>query len=126
MQTLYYVPFFGILFAMLSVMVSCKRCKEKSFGPSVATCSETLQKAIRAHANAAEYIPLSLFVLFIGELAGAHVIYLHVAYIALFISRVLVPIGIMSDNHNLKAAGFGINIFILVLASIYDLFLAFV
>tara|TARA_R110002072_G_scaffold161459_1_gene313010 strand:- start:3195 stop:3578 length:384 start_codon:yes stop_codon:yes gene_type:complete len=125
MQTLYYVPFFGILFALLSIMVSAKRCKEKSFGVLTATYSESLQKAIRVHANAAEYIPISILVLFLGELAGAHVLYLHVCYIALFVSRVLVPIGIMSDKHSLKGAGFGINIFILILASIYDLFLAF-
>ena len=125
MQTLYYVPFFGILFALLSIMVSAKRCKEKSFGPSSASCSDNLQKCIRAQANAAEYIPIGILVLFLGELGGAHVIYLHLAYIIFFISRVLAPIGIMSDNHGLKAAGFGLSVFIISLASIYDLFLAF-
>ena len=64
MQTLYYVPFFGILFALLSILVSAKRCKEKSFGTSSATYSDMLQKAIRAHANASEYIPITILVLF--------------------------------------------------------------
>jgi len=126
MQTLYYVPFFGILFALLSIKVTSNRCKEKKFSTDNSSCSEMLQKSIRAQANAAEYIPISILVLFIGELAGAHMVYLHVCYIALFVSRVLSPIGIMTDNHKLRAAGFGINIFILVVASIYDLYLSFV
>jgi len=125
MQTLYYVPFFGILFALLSIMVVSKRCKEKSYSSNNGQCSDVLQKCIRAQANAAEYIPITILVLLLGESAGAHIVYIHVCYIAFFIARVLSPIGIMSDNHALRASGFVISIFILILTSVYDLFLAF-
>ena len=48
-----------------------------------------LQRAIRAHANAAENLPLALILLLVVELAGAAAWLLHGAGAALVIGRVL-------------------------------------
>jgi len=53
-----------------------------------------LMRAVRAHANAAEYMPLILILLLVVELAGAAGWVLHAAGIALVTGRILHGLGL--------------------------------
>ncbi len=53
-----------------------------------------LTKAIRAHGNFSEYIPLALILLASYELSGANTVWLHVLGATLLIGRVLHAVGL--------------------------------
>lgn len=53
-----------------------------------------LARAVRAHANAIEYLPLALILLLLAELGGAHAWLLHGCGIALVAARILHAFGL--------------------------------
>lgn len=57
-----------------------------------------LGRAIRAHANFAEYTPFTFALLFIAELNGAPTKWVHLAYLTLFVSRVLSGTGLIAPK----------------------------
>lgn len=58
----------------------------------------TLARAIRAHANAVEYLPLALLLLSLLELLAVAPVGLHVFGIVLILSRVLHAVGLSSSG----------------------------
>lgn len=57
-----------------------------------------LAKAVRAHGNAAETIPLTLLLLLVAELAGVRSALLHGAGIALLVGRLLHAYGLSTHS----------------------------
>jgi len=53
-----------------------------------------MRAAIRAHGNFAEYVPLTLLLMALCELAGVGALWLHVGGLALLVGRILHAIGI--------------------------------
>lgn len=54
-------------------------------------------RAIRAHANCAEYVPFSLMLLFLTEFAGAPLAFLHALGLVLLLGRVSHAYGVSQD-----------------------------
>ena len=84
--TALYAALNGLLLIVLSWMVvSNRRASNTGRG---AGDNPVLERAIRAHGNFTEYVPLGLLLLAIAELNGLPGIYIHGFGAALFIARV--------------------------------------
>lgn len=71
------------------------------------TGSDTaLERAVRAHGNFAEYVPLFLLLLLIAELSGGAVMLLHAAGAAFFLARVAHAFG-LSQTSGTSTGRFG-------------------
>jgi len=90
--TALYASLLALLFLALSFNIIRLRFKLKV---GVGDGGEkTLTKAIRAHGNFSEYIPLALILLASYELSGADALWLHILGATLFVGRILHAIGL--------------------------------
>lgn len=88
--------------------------------------NEELQLAIRAHANAVEYIPITLLLLLTLELNGAPQILIHIVGATLLIGRILHAIGLPAKDFKKRVLGMQITIYLLIgLAVLNILFFVF-
>lgn len=88
--------------------------------------NEALQLAIRAHANAVEYIPMALMLLLLLELNGAPKLLIHSLGAALLIGRILHAMGLSGKDLKKRVLGMQITIYLLIgLAILNMVFLAF-
>lgn len=99
--------FYGALSALLVVwltvqVVRLRRAKKVRLGDGG---DPELRVAIRAHGNALEYIPLSLVLLGLAELSGAHPALLHACGGALVGGRVLHARGLLRETLRLRVWG---------------------
>lgn len=76
-----------------------------------------LERAIRAHANFAEYVPLTLVLLGMAELQGATNWLLHLLGAALLVGRTLHGFGISRTDEVLAFRSSGVILTLTVLAS---------
>lgn len=78
-----------------------------------------LERAVRVHANFAEYVPVFLAALIAAELCGAPAVALHGAGIAMLAGRVAHGIGMSRDPDivPLRAAGMILTLLALVVAA---------
>lgn len=89
--TLLYAGLLGLLFLLLSFWVVKRRAQFKvMIGEGEAP---ELLAAIRTHGNFAEYVPLTLLLMALCELAGAGTLWLHLGGGMLLAGRVLHAIG---------------------------------
>ncbi|TNH81490.1 hypothetical protein CF138_19790 [Aeromonas hydrophila] len=90
--TLIYAGLLGLLFLLLSFWVVKRRAQFKvMIGEGEAP---EMRAAIRAHGNFAEYVPLTLLLMALCELAGVGAFWLHAGGLALLVGRILHAIGI--------------------------------
>ena len=90
--TPYYVAFNAALLLLLAVGVVRQRIKAKvSFGDGGVPA---LQRAIRVHGNAVEYVPITLILLVCLELAGTAPAWLHALGVAISGARLLHAYGL--------------------------------
>jgi uncharacterized protein len=124
MITSLYASFSALLIVKLSISVIKLRRKNKiSVGDGG---NEELQLAIRTHANAVEYIPITLLLLLTFELNGAPKILIHLLGATLITGRIIHAIGIPAKNLKKRVLGMQITIFLLIgLAVLNILFWAF-
>jgi hypothetical protein len=88
--------------------------------------NEALQLAIRAHANAVEYIPIALMLLLTLELNGAPKILIHILGVTLLIGRILHALGLPAKDLKKRVLGMQITIYLVIgLAVLNILFFAF-
>ena len=88
--------------------------------------NEALQLAIRTHANAVEWIPITLLLLLTLELNGAPTILIHILGTTLLIGRILHAMGLPAKDFKKRVLGMQITIYLLIgLAILNILFLAF-
>lgn len=87
---------------------------------------EELQLAIRTHANAVEWIPITLLLLLMLELNGAPTMLIHALGAILLIGRILHALGLPASDIKKRVLGMQITIYLLIgLAILNILFLAF-
>ena len=59
-------------------------------------------RAIRAHSNFAEYVPICLFAIYLTEAQGANPFFVHCLGFSLLLGRALHAYGISQVNENFK------------------------
>ena len=114
----------GIIFFALTVWVVAERNKTKQMLGDGG--SQSLQIAIRGHANFAEFVPMILILLacLVHEDAGQ--IFFFLLCLALVVGRILHPIGIRILTPNLpRAVGATLTWAVLIISSIAVIVLAF-
>lgn len=70
--------------------------------------NQLMLRAIRVHANFAEYVPLSLILIFLVESQGANALLVHALGIALLAGRASHAFGVSQTNENYRFRSFGI------------------
>jgi uncharacterized membrane protein YecN with MAPEG domain len=83
-----------------------------------------LQSAIRAHGNFAEYMPITIIMLFLLEHNGAPVLVIHVIGIAFLYGRWLHAQGLLKDNLRKRVQGMGFTLNILIGLAVANILLA--
>jgi len=123
----------GILYVLLSIAVSGERGRSKiGLGTgtegSVALGDEhnasRLFIAVRRHGHFAEYVPISLILMMLLELAGANRMMLIGLGAALVLARIMIVFGLGRAAPNvLRAGGSTIQYLMILVASVYGLVL---
>ncbi|MDD2662091.1 MAG: MAPEG family protein [Methylococcales bacterium] len=124
MITSIYASLSALLIVKLALSVIKRRRKNRvSVGDGG---NEALQLAIRAHANAVEYIPIALMLLLTLELNGAPKILIHILGVTLLIGRILHALGLPAKDLKKRVLGMQITIYLVIgLAVLNILFFAF-
>jgi uncharacterized membrane protein YecN with MAPEG domain len=116
MTTAFYAGMLAIVFIVLSFRVITKRRHYK-----IALGSDgqkLLQRAIRVHANFAEYVPFALLLMFLAEYSGLAPVYLHILGIVLLVARLSHAYGVSQQSEQLKFRVFGmLSTFLVMLAA---------
>jgi uncharacterized membrane protein YecN with MAPEG domain len=123
----------GILYVVLSASVSVERNRSKiGFGTgaeaSAALGAEhkapRLLIAVRRHGHFAEYVPISLILIFLLELSGANRNWLYGLAGALILARLMIAFGMGRAAPNLfRAGGNTVQWAMIIVASVYGLVL---
>ena len=98
-----YGSFLAIITIFLSMNVSRNRGRAKTlFGTGN---DDALESAIRAHGNAAEYVPLGILMLVIAEIIGANATSMHGLGGTMLIGRVASSHGILARVNGTRVIG---------------------
>ena len=102
-----YAAIFALLFVFLSFRVIKARRQEKiAIG---AGGSAVLERAMRVHANFAEYVPFALLLLSFIEQKGGHFLYVNILCLMLLAGRSLHIYGVSNENENLRYRVLGMS-----------------
>jgi uncharacterized membrane protein YecN with MAPEG domain len=82
--------------------------------------NETMRRAMRAHSNFAEYVPIALLVLFFAESLGTRLYMIQILGAALVVGRCLHAYGVSQPNENyrFRVVGMVLTFTVIVVASI--------
>jgi len=106
MTTALYAALLGLFFIVLSFIVVGKR---RQFKIGIGSNGEImLERAIRVHANFAEYVPFALLLMLLAEYSGLAAIYLHIFGVMLLLGRLSHAWGVRQRKEPLKFRVVGI------------------
>ncbi|MBV2129265.1 MAPEG family protein [Arsukibacterium indicum] len=105
MTTALYAGILAILFIVLSIRVITRR---NQYQVAIGSDGQILlERAIRVHANFAEYVPFALLLMFLAEYSGLAPLYLHILGVALLVGRLSHAYGVSQQQEPLKFRVFG-------------------
>lgn len=113
-----YAALFGLLYGVLSMRALGQR---RALGIALGDAGNPiLQRALRVHANFAEYVPLCLLLLLLLELQGAPAAGLHAGYGGLLLGRLLHAWGVSQreENYFYRVSGMALTLTVLNGASL--------
>lgn len=95
-----YTSVFAIVFVILSFRTILLRRK---LGIAIGSGDQPqLTRASRAHSNFAEYVPISLLLIYFRELQIGSDLWIHILCILLLVGRIIHAIGVSSINENYR------------------------
>lgn len=118
MTTALYAALLGLMFVVLSIKVIKQR---RRYQVGIGSKGEaTLERAIRVHANFAEYVPFALLLLFLAEYSGLATVYLHVLGATLVLGRFSHAFGVSQLKEPLQFRVFGmlLTFAVIILAAV--------
>jgi uncharacterized protein len=103
-MTIVIVPYYAAALTLLYIaltffVIRQRRSAKSSLGTNG---SKALERAVRAHGNFIEYVPLALILMLIAEMRVAHPYILHAVGIALVVARTLHALGISNMNEDFR------------------------
>jgi uncharacterized membrane protein YecN with MAPEG domain len=117
------VPLYAALLALVFVALSVRtlRLRRRLRIPVGDAGSVTMLRAMRVHANFAEYAPLGLLLLFFVESSGAPAALTHGLCLCLLAGRLAHAFGVSQadENYRFRVAGMALTFVALVGASAY-------
>ena len=113
MTTAIYAALLAVMFIVLSIKVIKQR---QRFKIGIGSNGEiALERAIRVHANFAEYVPFALLLLFLAEHSGLAALYVHLLGCILIVGRLSHAFGVSQVQEPLKFRVFGMMLTFCVL-----------
>jgi len=107
-----YAAMLALLIVWLSIrVIKLRRVKKVRLGDGG---EPELQIAIRAQGNATEYVPISLILLVLLELSGAHAALVHSGGIAMLAGRILHARGLLTKSLRYRVLGMKVTIYTLI------------
>ena len=81
-------------------------------------------RAMRVHSNFAEYVPLTLLLIYLAEAHGAHALFIHALGLCLLAGRLSHAYGVSqaNENYTFRVVGMSMTFISLISASAYLLF----
>jgi uncharacterized membrane protein YecN with MAPEG domain len=125
--TLLAASLLAIIFAVLSALVVVQRGRQKIMigsgeAPGAGAAAGPLLVAVRAQANFAEYVPLSLLLIGLIELRTGTTLVVQLLAGGMVLARVLHPVGMhMKAPNPFRAAGFILSLLVLVAGAVAGL-----
>jgi uncharacterized membrane protein YecN with MAPEG domain len=113
-----YAAILALIFVALSVRTLLLRRKK---GIAIGTADDPeLTRAMRAHGNFAEYVPISLLLLFFLESRTGNLILIHALCTALVIGRLVHAYGVsqINENYRYRVAGMFLTFGVIIYASL--------
>jgi uncharacterized membrane protein YecN with MAPEG domain len=122
----YIVPLYAAILALMFAGLSIRTLRLRSgFRIAIGDAgNRILQRASRVHANFAEYVPLSLILLYFVEWAGADVRILHAMGVSLVVARSLHAWGVshVRENFRFRIAAMSLQLGVLISAALFLLY----
>ena len=117
-----YAALLGLLFVVLSVRALRLRRKLRIAVGDAG--NPKLLRAMRVHSNFAEYIPLSLFLIYLAEAQGANGLFIHALGVSLVVGRLSHSYGVsqLNEDFRFRVVGMALTLTPIIVASIYLLF----
>jgi uncharacterized protein len=110
-----YAGIFGLLFVALSTRTVLLRRK---FGIAIGSEDKpSLARASRVHANFAEYVPLSLLLIYLLEIQTRSHLWIHLLCIVLLMGRIVHAVGVSQVHEKLKYRILGMSLTFTVIIS---------
>ena len=117
------VPVCAAALAILFVALSVRTLRlRRALGVPIGDGGDaSMLRAIRVHANFAEYVPLSLLLLFFAEAGGAPAWLVHALCACLLLGRAAHALGVSQarENYRYRVLGMGLTFTVLLTASGY-------
>ncbi|MCY7323144.1 MAG: MAPEG family protein [Phormidesmis sp. CAN_BIN36] len=113
-----YAAILGFVFVALSVRTILLRRRLKvAIGDGD---QPILARAVRVHSNFAEYVPLSLILVYFLEIQSGTSLWIHVLCSALLIGRIIHAFGIsqVEENYRYRVSGMALTFTVIISASI--------
>ena len=113
-----YAAIFGLVFVALSIRTLRLRRKLKvALGDGE---QPVLMKAARAHANFAEYVPISLLLIYFVETETNAAFWIHVLCIALLIGRLMHAYGVsqLEEDYRFRVIGMTLTFAVVISCSV--------
>ena len=112
MHTSIYAGLSGLLLAFLALQaIKARRANKVKLGDGGVFA---LQSAVRAHGNFAEYMPITIIMLFLLEYNGAPAWMIHVIGTTFLVGRWIHAQGLLKDDLRKRVQGMGVTLTVLI------------
>ena len=118
----FYASILALLFVALSVRtIRMRRRLKIAIGDAG---NKEMLRTMRAHSNFAEYVPLSLLLIYFVESSGANSLIVHALALCLLVGRTSHAFGVSQaeENYRFRVFGMALTFTTLVAASVYLLY----
>ena len=116
-----YASVLGLVFVFLTIRtIGLRRSNKVALGTGGVAA---LERAIRAHSNFTEYVPLSLFLILCAELQGVHSLIVNGLGLLLLIGRIIHSYGIsqVEEKFSFRVTGMTMTIASILFAAMTNL-----
>ena len=121
-NTVLTTPLYAAIIAALFVALSVRTLRlRRRFRVAIGPSNEPLlERAMRVHANFAEYVPIALLLMFFAELVTRNPTLVHALGIMLVIGRSLHAYGVsqVTENYRYRVSGMALTFTVIITASL--------
>ena len=114
-----YAAIIALLFVLLSVRtLRLRRRFQVAIGPGK---EPLLSRAMRVHANFAEYVPIALILMFFLEIVTRNATLIHALGVMLLAGRILHAYGVsqVTENYRYRVSGMALTFTVIITASLF-------
>lgn len=122
------LPIYAAIFAIFFIVLSIRTIRQRrnlKIGLGDAG-NKDMQRAMRVHANFAEYVPLSLLMIYLVEQSGVYAWFVHALCMGLLIGRMSHAYGVSQQRENFafRVTGMTLTLTVLIASAAHLLWVA--